>query len=173
MSKLFSKVDQGQVFEEWKQQKNAVAERLLRDFPWLWAIRSYHSWDDGDFTKVSQDTADLKLVLTQPSDKTRFLIWTITSQPGESFNMKARCLNRLNGDTWAESVMQQTLGCGVEEILYLVVVDPLWGEKHPTRHITIFRHPEKKPMNELVEKVCQLQGSNARWKVLPESFDII
>ncbi len=150
-------------FDDWKQQKNALAKGLLRDFPWLWAIKNYHSWDDGEYTKVSQDMADLKSVLVQPSDKTRFTIWAITSQACRAFNIKAICLNNSEGNMWAEAIMQQTEL--LSDILYLVVVDPLYGEKHPTRRITIFRHPEKKRLNELVEHVCQLHGSNACWLI--------
>jgi hypothetical protein len=63
---------------------------------------------------------------------------------------------------WAEVTMKQTEL--LSDILYLVVVDPLWGEQHPTRRITIFRS-QKKRLNELVEQVCQLHGSNACWHI--------
>lgn len=160
--------DSGQSFDDLTQQQNAVATGLLRDFPWLWAIRNHHSWNDGDYTKVSQDMTDLRLVLAQPSNKTRFSIWAITSQACGAFNMRAVCLERLDGNMWAEAVMQHT--SDLASILYLVMVDPLWGEEHPTRRITIFRHPEKKPLNGLVEQVCQLHGSNARW-LISKSYD--
>lgn len=150
-------------FDDWKQQKNAVAKGLLRDFPWLWAIKNYHSWDDGEYTKVNQDMTDLKSVLVQPSDKTRFSIWAITSQICDVFNISAMCLNNSEGNMWAEVTMQQTEL--LSDILYLVVVDPLWGENNSTRRITIFRNPEKKRLNELVEHICLLHGSNARWLI--------
>jgi hypothetical protein len=169
MFKFFNKVKKEVVgsadkdFHDWKQQKNAVAKGLLEDFPWLWAIKNHHSWDDGEYTKVNQNMEDLKSVLVQTSDKTRFSVWAITSQACGVFNIKATCFNRSEGNMWAEVIMQQTEI--LSNILYLVVVDPLWGEDHPTRRITIFRHPEKKRLNELVEHVCQLHGSDARWLI--------
>jgi hypothetical protein len=166
MFKFFAKTDVGndsnQDFKNWQQQKNTVAKRLLQDFPWLWAIKNYHSWDDGEYTKVNQDMTDLKSVLVQPSDKTRFTFWTITSQACEVFNIRATALSCSEGNTWGEVTMRQTEL--LSNILYLVIVDPLWGEQHP-RRITIFRNPEKTQLNELVEQVCQLHGSNARWHI--------
>ncbi|MCX6736070.1 MAG: hypothetical protein NTZ13_03230 [Candidatus Parcubacteria bacterium] len=165
MIKFFknAKTNQDKDFDDWKQQKNAVAKGLLRDFPWLWAIRNHHSWDDGEYTKVNQNMEDLKSVLRQSSDNSRFSVWGITSQACGVFNVRATCFNRSEGSMWAEAIMQQNEL--LSDILYLVIVDPLWGESHPTRRITIFRHTEKKRLNELIEHVCQLHGSNAHWLI--------
>lgn len=166
MFKFFKdEADSGKLSNDWRKQSNAVAMGLLRDFPWLWAIKNNHSSDDGGYTKVNQDMTDLKSVIVQSSNKTRHSVWLITSVESGSFNIKATCLIRSEGNMWAEVVMQQTGICS--NIHYLVTVDPLWGENHSIRRISIFRHPEKKRLNELVEHVCQLQGSSAFWRISP------
>lgn len=141
-----------------RDQENAAINRLLQDFPWLWAVRSSYSSFDSKNIKVSQDMRDLKTALEQSSDKTKFSLWKITSEPSEYFNMQANEVARSEGKRWSEVVMQQTSSC--LGILYLVTVDP--EECHP-RRITIFRSPDKGWLNDLVGQVCQLLGSDARW----------
>ena len=153
MFKLFLKTvtrtESAQDFDTWQQQKNAITKGLLRDFPWLWAIQSH--WDNDPRTKVSQDISDLKLILAQPSNKTRFSVWAVTSQPCTVFNMRVTCLNPTEGQMWAEMVMLQTNI--MSEIIYLVMVDPIYGEQNLVRSLIIFRNPTKKPINKLIEHV--------------------
>ncbi|MBP9760168.1 MAG: hypothetical protein KBD24_02245 [Candidatus Pacebacteria bacterium] len=152
-------------FEQFFEKKNAAIEALLRDFPWIWAINSHPTGHDSEYMRVSQELADLRVVLGQSSQDTRFDVWAITTQACSVFNMEARCLERSENEVWAEAVMRQTKF--MDSILYLVAVDPLWGKNHPTRRLIIFRHPGKKSFNELVEEDCQLRGSNARWQATP------
>ena len=148
------------VYKREQQQKNETAQRLVQDFPWLWAINNHRSRSDADYIKVNQDMTDLKMVLAVPSKKASFSMWAITSEICNVFNMQATCLSPLDDKTWAEAVMEQTNK--FHDILYLVKVDHLSKFQERT---TIFRHPGKTPLNHLVENVVQLQGGSAYWKI--------
>jgi hypothetical protein len=143
-------------FDKWIQRKNAVIKRLLEDFPWLWAVNNHYNRDDGDRIKVNQDMSDLKLVLSQNSDKTGFLLWSVASHFCDSFNVLVKCHERQEGKIWSEAITQQSYGH--RNILYLVSVD--WGSSG--HGITIFRHPEKQCLDEVIQQVCDLHGVNAR-----------
>lgn len=143
-------------FKREQRQKNEVVQRLIKDFPWLWAIKNYYSSDYSKYIKVSQDLADLKIVLAQLSGKTKFLVWVISSQYCEAFNMRATCLDSQGDRKWCEAIMQQTHWRS--DIHYLVTVD-----ESACGYMSIFRHPEKEPLNKVIEQVSQLLGSDVRW----------
>ena len=152
-----------------KQKKSFVIAKLLREMPWLWAIKNNYHWSDEEFIRVTQDLGDLRTVLSQLSHETRFHVWAIvTCQYDHGFGMRACSLSRREGDTWAEAVMCQMES--LESLHYLVLVDPLWGENHPTRRITVFRHPTKEPLNQLIEESNQLHGSKATWRIASEDY---
>jgi hypothetical protein len=130
----------------------------LTDFPWLWAINNRPSGCDAKFIKVNQDMSDLKLALSNPSSATKFVVWTVSVKQFDVF-AQVRPLERVEGELWADAAMNQTEM--MTDILYIAIADPIWGEDHPTRRITIFRHPEKQRLNEVVEHLRELCGSSA------------
>ena len=163
ISKIFGNKDEAQSLQDWINQRNTVIKGLLQDFPWLWSMNSHFSGGDGEYIKVNQDMGDLKTILGQISHETRFVVWAVTSQNCETFNMQAKRLPRSEGKKWAE-VAKGQIGV-MSDVLYLVMVDPLWGEDHPTRRITIFRHPAKGSLKGVIEQVCELYGINTHWHI--------
>ena len=105
---------------------------------------------------------DLKTLLAFQSTKTRFDVRTFTTNrdPSDLF-LSLTTISPRENDMWAEAVIR-----GIFEhqrISYIVVVDPIHGKSHPCPRITIYRHPEKKPLNEVVEHLVELHGSRAQW----------
>ncbi len=151
-------------FERWQSKRNAAVRSILRDFPWLWAILGYWSPDQAEYVKVSQDMTNLKAALSQSSTKTRFKAWTVTTTADdEIFDLQIKSIKQNDDCTWAEAIMKETFRHVY--IDYIVVVDPFWGEDHCCKRITIFRHPEKLPLNGTVDDVVQFCGSGAQWPI--------
>jgi len=157
-----ARVDNRVDYDQWQRDRNAAIQALIADFPWLWAIVHHLSNSWPEHIKISQNMADLKTVLQRNSEETRFVMWTFTGQVCEVFNRSIKPAPRSKDNMWAEATMRNT--DLLSDIFYLVMVDPLWGEDHPIRRITIFRHPEKIRLNEFVEDVVHLHGSSVRWE---------
>lgn len=140
----------------WKIKSDAL-QSILADFSSLWAIHSRWSVTISKDVKVSQEMQDLKMALSQPSTKTAFGFWAFVSDgSGEDFfNASMVRIVRTEGETWAESVMEQTSHLGA--IVYLFLVgspDSDYAEKE----VIIFRHPDKVSLHGVVKTVIQLQG---------------
>jgi len=144
-------------------QANHIVTSLLTDFPWLWAIKRYYSSRDAEHLKVSQDMSDLKVILGQLSTDTRYVLWIVSNQPSEEFEIKVDELGRQGNQRWSECVVRHYNV--FDKIYYLVVVDPINGEVSTTKKITIYRHPEKVPLNSLVKEVAELYGSGVQWQL--------
>ncbi len=136
--------------------KNKTIQRILCDFPWLWAIHSCWSCHQSDMVKVSQDMQDLKLALSQQSMITSFTFWALTVEPCELMNERIREITRLENITWAEAIEKQTLSH--LSIVYLFLVGSPTND-YADSEIIIFRNPNKTGFDDIVKTVIQLQGS--------------
>jgi hypothetical protein len=158
------------VFNPNPRKKATAMESLLKDFPWLWALRNTWSGFNHRDVKISQEMADLKMVLSLQSKETPFSLWSFREFGGDNLlsggvitNVTPRETNR-----WAEAVIRDT-GAG-EKVTYITISDPIYGKCHQHRQITIFRHPEKLDLNGIVDDVARLHGSSARWRPVPGLF---
>lgn len=133
-------------------------QTLLRDFPWLWAINHCPTIEDHKNIKVSQNTENLKMVLSQTPEGANYSVWTITAG---SYCTEATCLPRKEDMRWAEIIMQKTHSSS--KVLYIVTVVSRYN-------IVIFRNPKKKPFNDLIEEVCLLHGLSSSWYRSPLDY---
>lgn len=94
---------------------------------------------------------DLKTALGKLSNETRFTVWVFTES-------RARCsrkiaqVERMTGVEWAKMILRRA-----ELILYIAVVDPKPDSGFCSR-VTIFRHPGKQWLNEIVQSVADLNS---------------
>lgn len=142
-------------------RKNSQLSKILEDFPWLWGVSGYWCASVTAVPVVRQNTADLKLILTQLSSDTRYSVWLFMTIPCEVYNFQVFQVPRLEDKSWAEAIMRSVF-CH-NNIIYLVVVDPVYGEDHPSKSTTILREEGKVPLNATIVDVARLNGYHLEW----------
>lgn len=134
-------------------------QQILEDFPWLWAIHSYWSYHQSDKVKISQNTQDLRLALSQKSTATLYSVWALTVDSSALLNAHIEEMPRNEDATWAEVITGKIFDHLTIKYLFLV------GSPESTyaaSDIIIFRSPDKTGLDEVVSAVTYLQGSGLK-----------
>jgi hypothetical protein len=148
--------------------KNSRLQKILQDFPWLWGISKYWCASVTAIPEVRQNDVDLKLILASDSSSTRYSVWVFVTVACDVFNYEIFNVPRVKDMNWASAIMNSVYRR--KDIVYLVVVDPVYGEDHPHKSTTILRAEGKVPLNSMVEEVTRLTGNEHSW-VSPSFID--
>lgn len=144
-------------YDDYWTAKNNSIQALLRDFPWLWAIKPYWSCHDSGLVQVSQDLLNLRALLSRDSGETRYRIWILRVNCGDLFSREMLSVPRSMGVKWVEAILKKV--SPNHSMMYIFVEDPIWGEDHPTRHVTIYRHSDKIFFDEFIEELSRIFAS--------------
>lgn len=125
--------------------KKGVFKRLMKDFPWLWAICSDWYPPSTDIKVEFADQEKLKLIFTQ---RVGSRLWVKTTS-GSGRLERVIKVRVPEGYNLAQAI-KEAVPCGY--VIDFIVIESPWVGK---KNITIFRPPKTSSFNEFVINLIQ------------------